>query len=138
MVVGASVAGIHAVEGLRDAGFDGGLTLVGAEDTLPYDRPPLSKASLRLGPTAGGTLLRSAEWYAEHAVDLRLGRTAVKLDLANRSVVLAGGGEVSYDGLILATGSSARPVPTPADVGARLRPADRRRLRPPACAPATR
>lgn len=117
VVVGASVAGIHAVEGLRDAGFDGELTLIGAEDTLPYDRPPLSKASLRLGPTAGGILLRSADWYLEQAVDLRLGRTAVHLDLASRSVLLADGGEVSYDGLILATGSSARSIATPADVG---------------------
>jgi NADPH-dependent 2,4-dienoyl-CoA reductase/sulfur reductase-like enzyme len=116
VVVGASLAGIHAVEGLRDAGFDGGLTLVGAEDTLPYDRPPLSKASLRLGPAAG-SLLRPAEWYAERAVDLRLGRTAVRLDLASRSVVLADGAEVSYDGLILATGSSPRPLATPPDAG---------------------
>jgi NADPH-dependent 2,4-dienoyl-CoA reductase/sulfur reductase-like enzyme len=117
VVVGASLAGIHAVEGLRDAGFDGRLTLVGAEDTLPYDRPPLSKAALRLGPVARGALLRPADWYGERAVDLRLGWTAVKLDLANRSVILAGGREVSFDGLILATGSSARPLATPAGAG---------------------
>ena len=117
VVVGASLAGINAVEGLRDAGFDGELTLVGAEDTLPYERPPLSKAALRLGSAAETILLRPADWYADHAVDLRLGRTAVKLDLANRSVILAGGGEVSYDGLILATGSSARPLATPAGAG---------------------
>jgi NADPH-dependent 2,4-dienoyl-CoA reductase/sulfur reductase-like enzyme len=117
VVVGASLAGIHAVEGLRDAGFDGELTLVGAENTLPYDRPPLSKASLRFGPTAGGIPLRPSEWYAAHAVDLRLGCTAVKLDLASRSVSLDDGGEVSYDGLVLATGSSARPLATPAGVG---------------------
>ena len=117
VVVGASLAGIHAVEGLRDAGFDGDVTLVGAEDTLPYDRPPLSKASLRLGPAAEAILLRPAAWYNEHAVDLRLGRTAVRLDLASSSVVLDDGREISYDGLILATGSAARPLETRADAG---------------------
>lgn len=108
VVVGASIAGVHAVDGLREAGFDGDLTLLGAEEQLPYDRPPLSKEGLRLGLGADQNLLREADWYDRLGVDLRLGCEAVSLDVEQRRVTLADGEQVGYDGLILATGSSAR------------------------------
>ncbi|MGH2929052.1 MAG: FAD-dependent oxidoreductase, partial [Solirubrobacteraceae bacterium] len=53
VVVGASLAGVHAVEALREAGFDGEVTLIDGQRELPYDRPPLSKAALRDGPVEG-------------------------------------------------------------------------------------
>lgn len=109
VVVGASVAGVHAVEALREAaGFDGEITLIDGQRELPYDRPPLSKAALRDGPVEGKYLLRPACWYEDHAVDLRLGQVAVGLDPVARSVLLAGGARLDYDGLVLATGSTAR------------------------------
>lgn len=108
VVVGASLAGVHAVEGLRDAGFDGDVTLLGAETQLPYDRPPLSKEGLRLGLAKDENLLRPAEWYEGLGVDLRLGCEAVSLEVDQCQLTLAGGERVSYDGLVLATGSSAR------------------------------
>lgn len=108
VVVGASLAGVHAVEGLRDAGFDGDVTLLSAEAQLPYDRPPLSKQGLRLGPAERENLLRPAEWYDGLGVDLRLDCEAVGLDIGQCQVVLAGGEPVSYDGLVLATGSRPR------------------------------
>jgi NADPH-dependent 2,4-dienoyl-CoA reductase/sulfur reductase-like enzyme len=111
VVVGASVAGVQAVDGLRESGFDGDVVLIGAENRLPYDRPPLSKKALLEGLHEGEALLRPAEWYPDHGVELRLGRTAVRLDVASRVIVLDDGHEVGYDGLILATGSTARRLP---------------------------
>lgn len=108
VVVGASVAGVHAVDALRDQGFDGEVTLVGAEPTLPYDRPPLSKAALSHSLPEADLLLRPRDWYAEQDVELRLGSPAVHLAVRDRSVRLADGSVLGYDGLVLATGSVAR------------------------------
>lgn len=108
LVVGASVAGVHAAEALREQGFDGQITLVSAEDTLPYDRPPLSKAALAGAMSSLELLLRPSDWYAAHDVELLLGQPARHLDVANRSIRLSDGTTLDYDGLVLATGSAAR------------------------------
>lgn len=107
VVVGSSVAGVHAAEALRDQGFDGDVTLVSAEDHAPYDRPPLSKGSLVGDVTDPELLLRPESWYVQQDLELLLGQPAVGLDTANGSVVLANGTTLPYDGLVLATGSSA-------------------------------
>ncbi|WP_082947707.1 NAD(P)/FAD-dependent oxidoreductase [Mycobacterium sp. E2479] len=111
VIVGASLAAVHAIESLRENGYQDRITLVGAERHLPYDRPPLSKDALRLGPDVDKLLLKQPAWYASHNVDLRLGRPAVGLDARRRRVQLAGGAHLDYDGLILATGSRARRFP---------------------------
>ena len=110
VVVGASLAGVHAIEGLRDHGYSGEITLVGAEPHLPYDRPPLSKEALRHGPDPTGLLLRAPEWYADRGVELRLGRPARALDPGARRVTLGDGSGLTYDGLVIATGSRPRTV----------------------------
>ncbi|MGV9328887.1 NAD(P)/FAD-dependent oxidoreductase [Streptosporangium sandarakinum] len=106
VVVGASLAGLRAAETLREEGFAGTLTMIGDEPHEPYDRPPLSKQVL-LGRTgAGDTLLPR-----RRALEARwlLGTAATGLDLAGRRVRLAGGEEVRYDRLLIATGTRARP-----------------------------
>lgn len=110
VVVGASLAAVHAIETLRANGFDGDLTLVGAEPHLPYDRPPLSKEALRYGPDKEAILLRDPSWYESMAVRLLLGRQARSLDPAARTVTLDGGVTLPYDGLVIATGSYPRPI----------------------------
>jgi NADPH-dependent 2,4-dienoyl-CoA reductase/sulfur reductase-like enzyme len=110
VVVGGSVAAVNAVDGLRRHGYQGEIDLVSAETVLPYDRPPLSKEALREGHGHDQLLLREASWYDDHGVTLRLGAAAVALDPSNRMVTLAGGESVDYDGLVLATGCTARPV----------------------------
>lgn len=110
-VVGGSLAGVHAAEALRERGFDGELTLVSADSRLPYDRPPISKDLLLGTMAAEQLLLRPASWYEEQDVRLRLGSAAVELDAAKRLLTLADGSELEYDGLLLATGSSARRLP---------------------------
>ncbi|MEH0553976.1 NAD(P)/FAD-dependent oxidoreductase [Streptomyces sp. B21-101] len=108
VIVGASLAAAHAIEALRQEGFQGDITLVGAEPHLPYDRPPLSKAALQYGPDSSELLLRPPQWYVEHAVDLRLGQPARALDPRARRITLEDGTELPYDGLVIATGSQAR------------------------------
>lgn len=110
VVVGASLAGLRAVETLRERGHDGRLTLVGAETHEPYDRPPLSKQLLVEGWAPERLALRK-DGYAALALDLRLGRRATALDARARRVTLDDGSTLSYDGLVIATGASPRTLP---------------------------
>jgi NADPH-dependent 2,4-dienoyl-CoA reductase/sulfur reductase-like enzyme len=110
VVVGASLAGLRAVQTARRLGFDGRITLVGAEGHLPYDRPPLSKAFLTGGPAQVPALCTPELLRDDLAVDLRLGAPATELDAAGRRVRVAGGW-IGYDGLVVATGVHARTIP---------------------------
>jgi NADPH-dependent 2,4-dienoyl-CoA reductase/sulfur reductase-like enzyme len=111
-VVGASLAGLRAVETLRRKGFEGRLTLIGAEAHLPYDRPPLSKDVLRGETEADALGLRRAPaTYEELDLDLRLGRRALSLDVDRRTLALDDGATVTFDGLLVATGASVRTLP---------------------------
>ena len=103
VVVGASLAGLRACEALRQEGFDGTITLIGAEAEMPYDRPPLSKKVLAGEWEADRIRLRKAEEFATLGLDLRLGAPAEALDTDGRTVTV-GGEEIAYDGLIVATG----------------------------------
>ncbi|MEU9412734.1 FAD-dependent oxidoreductase [Streptomyces sp. NPDC048281] len=111
LVVGASAAGLAAVETLRREGYDGTLTLVGDEPHLPYDRPPLSKQVLSAEWAPERVALRAPVELDALGLELRLGGAAVGLDVADRTVRLADGSELAYDGLILATGVRPRRLP---------------------------
>lgn len=116
VVVGASLAGLRSVETLRSRGYSGKLTLVGAEPQPPYDRPPLSKEILRgeWGPER--TSLVRSDRFGALDLELHLGRGATRLDPRERWIELDGGKRLSYDGLIVATGASARPLPGTSDL----------------------
>ena len=112
VVVGASLAGLRAVEAARKAGHTGAITLIGAEEHLPYDRPPLSKAFLE-----PGTDVVDAPYFRDEAtlrdelgVELLLGSPATGLDTRSR-VVRVGDREIGYDALVIATGSTPRMIP---------------------------
>jgi NADPH-dependent 2,4-dienoyl-CoA reductase/sulfur reductase-like enzyme len=111
VVVGASAAGLAAAETLRREGYDGTLTLVGDEPLAPYDRPPLSKQLLSGEWQPERLALRPADDLAALGLDLRLGVAATGLELAQRTVQLADGSAVPYDGLIIATGVRPRRLP---------------------------
>jgi 3-phenylpropionate/trans-cinnamate dioxygenase ferredoxin reductase subunit len=111
VVVGASLAGLRAAEALRSRGYGGRLILIGSEPHLPYDRPPLSKEVLRGDWEPERTALRKGGDYADLDADWRLGSPAESLDLTERSVVLAGGERIGFDGLVIATGASPRWLP---------------------------
>ena len=104
VIVGASLAGLRAAEGLRHHGHEGPITIVGAEAHLPYDRPPLSKQVLTGKTDAGGTALALPE---NLDVEWVLGAPATGLDLEHRRVRLVGG-DLPYDGLVIATGAAPR------------------------------
>ncbi|MEM8822853.1 MAG: FAD/NAD(P)-binding oxidoreductase [Pseudomonadota bacterium] len=115
-VIGAGQAGASAVETLRKKGFEGRVTLWGAEPDLPYQRPPLSKAYL-LGEMARERLyLRPREYYAEQGIELHLGTWIEELDTAARTITHADGTE-TFDAAILATGSSAKILPDSCTAG---------------------
>ena len=111
VVVGASLAGLRAAEELRHEGHTGPVVIVGEELHAPYDRPPLSKQVL------------SGKWDVERirhhtpdkldalGLEFHLGRRAVSLDTDARHLVCGDGTELHYDGLIVATGTTARTLP---------------------------
>jgi 3-phenylpropionate/trans-cinnamate dioxygenase ferredoxin reductase component len=105
VVAGAALAGLRAAETLRRDGFDGTVTVVGAEPHLPYDRPPLSKQFLSGEWDMERIALRPPEFYEEMQLDLLLGAELTGLDTAARTVSLGSGERVPYDGLVIATGS---------------------------------
>jgi NADPH-dependent 2,4-dienoyl-CoA reductase/sulfur reductase-like enzyme len=109
VVVGASLAGLRAVEAARREGFAGRITLVGDEEHLPYDRPPLSKQYLG-DDVAVAPLLTSEEELRALDVDVRLGSPASGLDLAARTL-RAGDAVLEYDRLLIATGALPRMLP---------------------------
>ncbi len=110
-VVGASLAGVRTCGVLRAEGFDGSITLIGAEPHEPYDRPPLSKKIL-----AGEwepdriSLLRHGD-VDTLQLRVRLGVPAVSLSTTDRRITLADGSTEPFDGLVIATGSSLRRLP---------------------------
>ena len=111
-IVGASLAGVNAIDALRDLDYRGEIHLIGAEPDLPYTRPPLSKEALADGEFASDSLaLREPSWYAEKGVDLHLGSRVTSLDTSERVVHDEHGVSHSYDGLVIATGSGARQLP---------------------------
>lgn len=113
VIVGAGHAGGSVAALLRQYGFDGEVVLIGEEPVAPYQRPPLSKALLKGEGEEEDLLLRPADFYVEQNIELRLGQTVTAIDRAGKTVTLADGGVVSYDTLILATGSTARKLAVP-------------------------
>jgi NADPH-dependent 2,4-dienoyl-CoA reductase/sulfur reductase-like enzyme len=108
VIAGASLAGAKAAETLRDEGFDGQIVLLGTEQQLPYERPPLSKGYLLGNDPLDSVYVHPADWYAEHDVDLRLGVTVTNIDRAVSVVVASDDSALHYDRLLLTTGASPR------------------------------
>lgn len=106
-VVGASLAGVQVVEKLRNLGFAGHISLIGDEDHLPYDRPPLSKGILTGSVDESALRFHDHEWFAAHEIDLRLGERALRLDIHEKSIHTTAG-VIRYDDVVIATGARAR------------------------------
>ena len=102
VIVGAGLAAVRTAEQLRRNGFGDPITIVGAEEHPPYDRPPLSKQMLR--GEVDDVALKPAGFYEDNGIGLRLGCPAVAVDAAAHTVTLADGQVLGYDHLVLATG----------------------------------
>lgn len=110
-LVGGGLAAVSAAENLRRIGFDGRLILISGEPHVPYDRPPLSKAFLS-GSIQDPPLLRDAEFFSTERVELVYGQAA-SIDPRQRRVYLEKGGSISFDRLLLSTGSRPRQLKAP-------------------------
>ncbi|AOS62175.1 NAD(P)/FAD-dependent oxidoreductase [Actinoalloteichus hymeniacidonis] len=115
-VVGAGLAGWHAVRELRDQGFTGTVVVVGAEAATPYDRPPLSKGFLRGDLGRSDLALATDEELAATNAHWLTGTAAVRLDPATKTVELADGRLIATDGVVLATGARARNLQALSDI----------------------
>jgi 3-phenylpropionate/trans-cinnamate dioxygenase ferredoxin reductase component len=113
VIVGASLAGAKAAEALRAAGFDGPVTLIGAEGELPYERPKLSKEYLQGKAERAEIYVHPRDWYAAASVDLRLGVQVTSIDPGAQEVTLADGSRIGYAKLLLTTGSGPRRLRVP-------------------------
>jgi 3-phenylpropionate/trans-cinnamate dioxygenase ferredoxin reductase component len=113
VIVGGGMAGAIAAQTLREEGFDGKITLLAQEPNAPYERPPLSKDYLQGKAERHSIFVHPEPWYAEHAVELSLGSAVTSLDPASRTVTTATGERLSYDKLLLATGSKPRHLDVP-------------------------
>ncbi len=108
VIVGGGAAGFAAAELLRRKGFQNSIVMLSSDDALPYDRPNLSKDYLAGTIPSDYVPLRDERFYADNGIEARTGQTALQVDIRAREVIITGGGKISYDRLLLATG--AEPV----------------------------
>ncbi|HEX3750977.1 MAG TPA: FAD-dependent oxidoreductase [Streptosporangiaceae bacterium] len=113
VIVGASLAGARAAEGLRTEGFEGQIILIGHESHYPYERPPLSKGYLLGTEDRDSFVVHEQSWYADHGVDLRLSTGVTAIDRDLRQLTLSTGETLGYDKLLLTTGATPRLLPVP-------------------------
>jgi len=106
VIVGGGGAGNAAAEMMRRQGFEGTITILSADDALPYDRPNLSKDYLAGNASEDWIPLRSPDFYKEQKIDVRIGTRVASIDPVERAVVIADGSHVTFDALLLATGAS--------------------------------
>ncbi|MFF2509490.1 NAD(P)/FAD-dependent oxidoreductase [Streptomyces sp. NPDC058067] len=111
VIVGGSLAGLRAAEAVRRSGFTGEVLVFGAEPHMPYNRPPLSKGALEDDPCLDTLTFRLSR--ATTDVSWRIGTTVRSVDLRQRSLTLADGTTVGWDGLVIATGARPRRLDLP-------------------------
>jgi NADPH-dependent 2,4-dienoyl-CoA reductase/sulfur reductase-like enzyme len=113
IIIGGGLAGATAAKTLRAEGHTGGITLLAAENHVPYIRPPLSKEYLLGKEGEDSAQVNPEDWYAENDVDLRRGTQASAIEPASHTVKLSSGQSLSYDALLLATGAYPRSLDIP-------------------------
>jgi 3-phenylpropionate/trans-cinnamate dioxygenase ferredoxin reductase subunit len=113
VIVGGGLAAASAIEGIRGLDREGEIVLLTSEKELPYHRPPLSKSFLAGKDQVETVRVHDASWYRDSRVRVRLGQTAKSVHMGKQGVTLESGERVSYDRLVLATGSRPRRLNAP-------------------------
>jgi apoptosis-inducing factor 3 len=115
VIIGAGAAGNAAAEMLRREGYDGPVTLVGADQALPYDRPNLSKDYLAGTAPEEWIPLRSADFYREQKIDIITNTSVVAIDPKSKQVTRSDRRSLGYGALLLATGAEPVRLSIPGD-----------------------
>jgi 3-phenylpropionate/trans-cinnamate dioxygenase ferredoxin reductase component len=113
LIVGSGQAGVQTALSLRQGGFTGTIGVIGAEEHLPYERPPLSKSFLRGEAEVDEFLFRSADYWEKNGIELVLGRVVESVDPESRQVLIEDGHRVRYGHLVWAAGGRARTLSLP-------------------------
>ena len=108
LIIGAGQSAIQCISTLKKEGYSGSITLVGEEEHLPYQRPPLSKGFLEDSLNKERLYFKKLEFFTENKVQLYLGLSAEKLEIDNQKVYLSDNSELEFDKLVFATGSRVR------------------------------
>ncbi len=108
VIVGGGLAGVRAAEGARDAGHEGPITIVAAEDVTPYERPPLSKDLLAGDAGLEDTVIHDAEWFGDNQIDLRVNTRVALIDAEKQLAIVDASDQIPYTELILATGAGPK------------------------------
>ncbi|MFE3026502.1 NAD(P)/FAD-dependent oxidoreductase [Nocardia tengchongensis] len=108
VIAGGGLAAAKLAEALRANDFDGTVTLVSAEEHLPYERPPLSKEHLLGKKALADFTVDPSQWYRDHHIEVMPGTTVTAVDRNTKTVALPDGTTLPYDKLALATGSRPR------------------------------
>lgn len=108
LIIGGGQAAAQCIASLRQFRFSGDITLVSEENELPYQRPPLSKAYMKGEIEKDRLFFKTADWYSGHNVECKLGVRGEQIDREGKSVQLSNGKRLSYDTLVLATGTRPR------------------------------
>ena len=108
LIIGAGQSAIQCISTLKKEGYSGSITLVGEEEHLPYQRPPLSKGFLEDSLNKERLYFKKLEFFTENKVQLYLGLSAEKLEIVNQKVYLSDNSELEFDKLVFATGSRVR------------------------------
>src|SRR6266849_9174143 len=113
LIVGGGAAGFAAAEMLRRQEYPGSIVMLSNDAAPPVDRPNLSKDYLAGSAPEDWLPLRPDSFYAEAGIDLRLKSNVASIDTSARNVIIAGGGSIPYDRLLLATGAEPVRLPIP-------------------------
>jgi len=108
LIIGAGQSAIQCISTLKKEGYSGSITLVGEEEHLPYQRPPLSKGFLEDSLNKERLYFKKLEFFTENKVQLYLGLSAKKLEIDNQKVYLSDNSVLEFDKLVFATGSRVR------------------------------
>lgn len=115
VLIGGGTCSVSAAERLRQEGYEGKITIVGEENDLPYQRPPLSKQYLAGEWSIDRLYLRPRNWYSDHQVEYLGGTKAIRIDASAQRVLLSDGASLSYEKALIATGGHPRRMDHPAD-----------------------
>lgn len=113
VIIGAGQSAIQCITSLKKEGYSGSITLVGEEEHLPYQRPPLSKGFLEDSINKERLYFKKLDFFTENKIQLHLGSSAEKVDMENNKVYLSDRYELEFDKLVFATGSRVRHLDFP-------------------------